>query len=131
MAALASMMTLPALADVTGGVSGRVTDLMGNPLPNVAVAVYKLPLHQAEVATRTVTTDKRGYFADITLEPGRYLVTANVSGWTSSCTIDDVFGGTVTRMKISVGADGQRCQGPRVHSATINPAQTADLYIIR
>lgn len=131
MTALAAAMALPALADQTGGVSGRVTDLMGHPLANAAVAIYKLPLHQAEAALHTSTTDKTGYFSNITLEPGRYLVTANVQGWTSSCVIDDVFGGNVTRMKISVGVDGQRCSGPRVHSATINPAQTADLYIIR
>ena len=131
MTALAAAMSLPAYADQTGGVAGRVTDLMGHPLANAAVAIYKLPLHQAQLALRTVTTDKGGYFTDITLEPGRYLVTANVMGWTSSCVIDDVFGGNVTRVKISVGADGQRCQGPRVHSAVINPAQTADVYIIR
>lgn len=130
--ALAAAMALPALADQTGGVAGRVTDLMGHPLANAAVAIYRLPLHgNANAALHTETTDKGGNFANITLEPGRYLVTANVQGWTSSCVIDDVFGGNVTHMKISVGSDGQRCSGPRVHSATINPAQTADVYIIR
>ncbi len=129
--ALAAMMTLPALAYQTGGVAGRVTDLMGHPLANTAVAIYKLPVREGSSAIKTTTTDKQGNFADITLEPGRYLVTANVMGWTSSCVIDDIFEGNVTHMKISVGADGQRCIGPRVHSATINPAQTADVYIIR
>jgi protocatechuate 3,4-dioxygenase beta subunit len=131
MTALAAAMSLPALADQTGGVSGRVTDLMGHPLANTAVSIYKLPVHEGSPAIKSATTDKQGYFTDITLEPGRYLVTANVMGWTSSCVIDDVFGGSVTRMKISVGADGQRCSGPRVHSAVVNPANTADVYIIR
>ena len=129
--ALVAATALPALADQSGGVAGRVTNLAtGKAYANAAVAIYRLPLHAAEAAMRTVTTDRNGNFADITLEPGRYLVTANVAGMTSSCVIDDVFGGQTTRMKIELGADGQRCIGPRVHSAVVNPANTADEYIV-
>ena len=125
-------MGLPGLAQqLPGGISGRVTDLMGHPLANTAVSIYRLPVREDSIAMKTMTTDRHGYFADITLQPGRYLVTANMMGWRSSCVVDDVFNGNVTRMNISVGADTARCSGPRVHSAVINPGETADIYIIR
>jgi hypothetical protein len=76
-----------------------------------------------------VTTDRRGYFSDIVLEPGRYVVTASVEGREAHCVIDDVFGDAVTRLQIEIGTDGARCSGPRVHSDMVNPALTSDEYI--
>lgn len=132
MLALAAIACAPASADVSGGVLGRVVDLnTGRPLANAAIAIYRLPVHENSSPLKSTTSDKTGYFRDITLEPGRYLITAEVIGLTSSCVIDDVFGGQATHIKIEIGPDGQRCVGPRVHSAVINPANTADEYVVR
>jgi 5-hydroxyisourate hydrolase-like protein (transthyretin family) len=120
----------PALA-ANGGLSGRVTDAStGAPAVGVAVAVYRMPMHQVDTGV-TLITDRHGYFVDVALEPGRYMVTANVMGRSASCVIDDVFDGVVTRVQIQIGANGVHCSGPRVHSATVNPAFTSDVYIIR
>jgi 5-hydroxyisourate hydrolase-like protein (transthyretin family) len=130
LAVAAALIATPALP-ASGGISGRVTDAStGSPAIGVIVAIYRMPLRQVTTGV-TVTTDRHGYFSDISLEPGRYLVTANVMGRNASCVIDDVFDGAVTRMQIRIGENGARCSGPRVHSATVNSAFTADVYIIR
>ena len=130
--ALAAGCTVPAFAEQSGGIAGRVFELgTGQPVATGTVAIYRLPFHKSDLAVRTVAIDKGGNFADITLEPGRYLVTADVNGAKASCAIDDVFGGQTTRLKIYSGSDGERCVGPRVHAAVINPANVADEYVIR
>jgi uncharacterized membrane protein len=122
---------VPVVAGQTGGISGYVVDLTtGKPMNNAAVAIYRLPMIPNAPALESALTDKHGFFVNLHLEPGRYLVTANIMGRTSSCVVDDVFGGLTMRMKIEVGADGQRCIGPKVHSAVVNPAETADVYRI-
>jgi len=128
---LVAAMALPAVAADTGGVAGTVVDLStGLPVQNAAVAIYRLPLATNAPVIESAVTDRHGFFANIHVQPGRYLVTANMQGRTSSCAIDDVFPGQVLRMKISIGADGQRCSGPKVHSAVVNPNETADVYRI-
>jgi hypothetical protein len=127
---LLAFTALPALAD-TGGVAGMVLDLnTGRPMSNAAVAIYRLPLTPNAPQIESALTNGKGFFSNLGLEPGRYLVTANISGRTSSCIVDDVFGGQVVHLKIEVGADGQRCIGPKVHSAVVNPSETADVYRI-
>jgi len=132
MLALAIAAMTSAFAADSGGVAGYVIDLStGKPIANVAVAIYRMPLQPKAPAIEQVSTDRNGFFANITLDPGRYLVTANVMGRMSSCVIDDVFGGYTTKIKIEVGVNTQKCLGPRVHSAIVNPSQTTDVYIIR
>ncbi len=131
MLGLVAAMTLPAVAADTGGITGYVMDLAtGQPVSSALVGIYRLPLATNAPVIETVTTDKRGFFSNIHVAPGRYLVTANIANRTSSCAIDDIFPGQVMRMKIEVGADGQRCIGPKVHSAVVNPSETADVYRI-
>ena len=131
MLGLLAAMALPAVAADTGGVAGYVVDLAsGQPISNAAVAIYRLPLDTNAPVLHSAVTDRHGFFANIHVEPGRYLVTANIANRTSSCTIDDVFPGQTVRMKIEIGADGQRCLGPKVHSAVVNPSETADVYRI-
>jgi hypothetical protein len=128
---LIAAMTLPAIAADTGGVAGYVVDLAsGQPVSNAAVAIYRLPLDTNAPVLESAVTDRHGFFTNIHVAPGRYLVTANVANRTSSCMIDDVFPGQMLRMKIWIGADGQRCSGPKVHSAVVNPSETADVYRI-
>ena len=130
LACLFAFAAIPALAD-TGGIAGTVVDLnTGMPMSNAAVAIYRLPLTLNAVQVESALTNRKGFFSNLDLDPGRYLVTANIQGRTSSCIIDDVNSGETVRMKIEVGADGQRCMGPNVSSATVDPAQTADLYRI-
>jgi 5-hydroxyisourate hydrolase-like protein (transthyretin family) len=129
---LLAAMTLPAIAADTGGVAGYVVDLAsGQPVNHAAVAIYRMPLATNAPIIESATTDSHGFFANIHVMPGRYLVTADVANRTSSCIVDDVFPGQTIRMKIEVGADGQRCIGPKVHSAVVNPNETADVYRIR
>ena len=128
---LLAAMTLPAVAADTGGVAGYVVDLAnGQPIANAAVAIYRLPLDTNAPVIESAVTNRQGFFTNIHVAPGRYLVTANIANRTSSCMIDDVFPGQTVRMKISIGADGQRCSGPKVHSAVVNPSETADVYRI-
>jgi hypothetical protein len=129
--ALFAAMTLPAAAANTGGISGFVYDLeSGKPIANATVALYGLPMRPEAPYLASSITDKKGFFVNLHLDPGRYLVTATVVGHTSSCVIDDVFSDQTATVKIYVGADGQRCVGPRVHSAIVNPNQPADEYVI-
>jgi len=128
---LLAAMALPAIAADTGGVAGYVVELAnGRPIANAAVAIYRLPLDTNAPVVESAVTDRHGFFTNIHVAPGRYLVTANIANRTSSCAIDDVFAGQTLRMKIAIGADGQRCSGPKVHSAVVNPSETADVYRI-
>jgi hypothetical protein len=130
LACLIALSALPALAD-TGGIAGMVVDLdTGLPMANAAVAIYHLPLTATSPQIQSALTNRKGFFTNMGLDPGRYLVTAEISGRTSSCIIDDVYANETVRMKIEVGADGQRCIGPHVQSAVLDPSQTADLYRI-
>ncbi len=129
--ALCAATALPAAAANTGGISGFVYDLeSGKPIDNATVALYALPMRAESPYIASSLTDKHGFFVNLHLDPGRYLVTATVVGHTSSCVIDDVFSDQTAQVKIFVGADGQRCVGPRVHSAVVNPNQPADEYVI-
>ena len=123
--------SLPAFA-ANGGIWGRILDDTGKPIPAVPVAVFRMPLHNSELAVSTLTTDRNGYFSHIALTPGRYLVRADINGSAVACSIDDVFDGFNTRMILHMQPNGTaQCSGPRVHSASINPAMTSDVYIIQ
>ncbi len=119
---------LPAFA-ANGGVSGTLLDEAGRPVAGASVAIFRMPISQADMALATVKTDRHGFFSDITLPPGRYLVSSVASAQSSSCVIDDVFDGAVTRFRLRLGPS-RLCSGPRLHSAVINPALTADVYIM-
>ena len=67
----------PAAAQTTGTIEGTVTDQGGGALPGVTVELSGPHLQ----GTRTATTANDGRFRFISLPPGPYKVTANLSGF--------------------------------------------------
>ena len=131
--ALVALGSAPALAQQsTGGISGYVSDLAtGKPMPGVTVLYYKGPwVDENATHVYKVETDKHGFFSDITLAPGRYVVMARVPGEMQACALDDVQSGEVTRLKMEIGHDKLMCTGPRVHPMMVDPNEVGDLYRI-
>jgi hypothetical protein len=128
------VMTAAAVADTTtnGGLQGQVVDLStGKPIDHATIVYYKTPyLDNGPNRIMTVKTDRRGYFTDITLEPGRYVIMARVPNKVEGCAVDDVQTGETARVKIEIGRDRIVCSGPRVHPTVVDPNLTADLYRI-
>lgn len=135
-AALLTLMIMTAgsaLADTqNGGLQGQVVDLSsGKPIAHATVLYYKTPyLDNGPNRIITMKTDRHGYFTDITLQPGRYIVMARVPGKVEGCAVDDVQTGETARVKLEVGRNEIVCSGPRVHPTLIDPNLTADLYRI-
>ena len=129
--ALFAASLLPAAAQDTSGVAGTVVDLdHQKPFANAAVGIYRLPLHNDSVPVATSTTDRDGFFSNITLEPGRYLITANVMGMHSSCEFEELYHGVVTRVRIEVSMNGERCEGKNIRPSLVIPGQVSDVYIV-
>lgn len=130
--ALAGSMAIPALGDNLGGISGTVVDAKtGQPITHATLYYYRAPyLEHGPNHIMTLQTNGRGFFSDVTLDPGRYVIMARLPGKVEGCAVDDVMGGEVTRMKIEIGRDTIMCSGPRVHSAMIDPNTSADVYRI-
>ena len=123
---------MPAIADQLGGISGTVVDAhTGQPMANAQLYYYKSPYRdQGPNEIKVLTTNGRGFFSDITLEPGRYIVMARFPGKVEGCAVDDVMGGEVAHLKIEIGHDAIMCSGPRVHPALVDPNATASVYRI-
>jgi Carboxypeptidase regulatory-like domain len=130
--ALASACILPALADQNGGIAGTVVDAKtGQPMAHATLYYYKAPyLENGPNQIKTLQTNSRGFFADITLQPGRYVVMARFPNKVEGCAIDDVVGGETTHMRLEIGHDALMCSGPHIHPMTIDPNATADVYRI-
>ena len=64
-------------AQTTGNIEGTVTDQNGGALPGVTVEATSPNLQ----GTRTATTGPDGRFRFVSLPPGSYKVTANLSGF--------------------------------------------------
>jgi hypothetical protein len=131
MLALASLIAAPALAEPMGGITGYVTDAStGQPIAHAAILYYRAPYVENVTTLKKVETNSRGFFSDITLEPGRYILMTTVPGKVMGCAVDDVMNGEIARVKIVVGHQEIYCSGPRVHAALIDPNATADVYRI-
>lgn len=130
--ALASFMAAPALAaQFGGGLSGHVTDLKtGQPIAHATILYYRAPYIDNVTVLKKLETDRRGYFTDVTLEPGRYVLMSQVQGKVMGCAVDDVQDGESTRVNIKMGYDTIVCSGPRVHPTMVDPNATADVYRI-
>ena len=131
--ALASLMiAIPAFADDTsGGIAGTVVDIKtGQPIDRAQIMYYRAPFIENGTTIRKLETDRHGFFRDITLEPGRYIVMAQVPGRVLGCAVDDVQNGEISRIRIEIGRDAIVCSGPRVHPTLIDPNATADVYRI-
>lgn len=81
---LASMLALglvaagsPALAQTTGTLKGKVVDGKGAPVDSAAVVIE---FKGGITLKRQITTNKRGEFIQVGLQPGPYLVTVNKEG---------------------------------------------------
>ncbi|HEY6325150.1 MAG TPA: carboxypeptidase-like regulatory domain-containing protein [Candidatus Cybelea sp.] len=130
--ALAGSLAVPAIADQLGGISGYVVDAhTGQPMAHAQLYYYRSPYRdQGPNDIKVLETNSRGFFSDITLEPGRYVVMARLPGKVEGCAVDDVMGGEVARVKIEIGHDAIMCSGPRVHPALVDPNATASIYRI-
>jgi hypothetical protein len=131
--AIVSLLSVPALADSnTAGLSGTVVDVnSGQPIEHATILYYKTPyLENGTNRIYETKTDRKGFFSDITLEPGRYVIMARVPDRVLGCAVDDVQIGEVTRVKLEIGRDRIVCSGPRVHPTSVDPNLTADLYRI-
>ncbi len=130
--ALAGSLAMPAIADQLGGISGYVVDAhTGQPMANAQLYYYRSPYRdEGPNEIKELKTNSRGFFSDITLEPGRYVVMARLPGKVEGCAVDDVMGGEVARLKIEIGHDAIMCSGPRVHPALVDPNATASVYRI-
>jgi hypothetical protein len=132
MLALAGSFAIPALGDQLGGISGTVVDAhTGQPMAGATLYYYRAPyLENGANHIMQLKTNGRGFFSDITLEPGRYVIMARLPGKVEGCAVDDVMGGEVARMRIEIGHSSIMCSGPRVHPSLVDPNATASLYRI-
>lgn len=113
------------------GVSGFVVNAETHkPFVNAQVAIYRMPLGNAATAVSTLNTDKRGFFSNILLEPGRYVVTATANGERTACQTSDIYRGAVARVRIEMSKDRDYCIGKGVTSSLVVPGQGANVYII-
>ncbi len=132
MLALAGSFAATALADQPGGISGSVVDAKtGQPVAHAKLYYYRAPYHEnGPNHIMALDTNARGFFSDVTLDPGRYVVMARFPGKVEGCAVDDVVGGEVAHLRIEIGHDAIMCSGPRVHPALVDPNATADVYRI-
>lgn len=131
----AAFLPLAALADATGGVSGVVIDrATGRPVAGATIAVYQLPAGESDrpnmTRVRALKTDRHGFFSDLSLEPGGYLITATVPRRAAACAVHAINNGVVRHLQIVVSNDSHAsyCRGP--YSVPIDPDETADVYRI-
>jgi len=130
---VAAALAFPAIAGAEGpsGMSGFVIDAVTRaPLGGVTVVVARdenPPKEKDEVVT-----DRHGFFTDLALRPGGYVVIVDIRNKLISCIVDDVHEGVVRHMKILVGRSGNdsQCVGPLVRHDTVDPDETASLYRI-
>jgi hypothetical protein len=128
--ALAGSLFGIALADQPGGISGTVVDVKtGQLVPGAALYYYRAPyLENGPNHIMTLQTNRHGFFSDVTLQPGKYVIMARFPNKVQGCAVDDIMGGEVARMKIEIGRDAIMCSGPRVHPALVDPNATSDVY---
>jgi hypothetical protein len=130
-AAMAGANAGRAIAGDSGGIAGFVvSSATGRPLAGESLLYYRWPYVENATEVRELRTDARGFFSDITLAPGRYAIVAAERDSISGCTIDDVFGGEVSRVRVTLERNGKNCAGPRTNPALIDSAATADVYRI-
>lgn len=120
-----------AAANSFGGVSGYVVDgATARPVPGAAIVIARLP--ENAPTQRSVVANRKGFFVELGLEPGRYTVTANVLGRSASCVIDDVYADQVRSVRIVLGPPSGEpsCFRAQFHRSVVNPDETADVYRI-
>jgi hypothetical protein len=101
---IVTALCLPAAAQTTGGtLSGFVTDPARAVIPGATVTV----VNQATGVSRTLTTDERGFYSAPNLLPGRYDLTASLSGFSDAARrglLVEVGQEVVVSLQLEVGA---------------------------
>lgn len=101
---VACILAIPAAAqsEISGDITGTVTDPSGAILPNAAVKLK----NNGTGATQTATTNSAGAYRFSLLPPGSYTVSASVQGFQSVSQIVQVSVGQATAMnlQLAVGA---------------------------
>ena len=87
-----------AQSNISGDITGTVTDASGAALPNAAVTVTSMEKGQA----KAVTTDKVGDFRVPLLPPGRYEIKVSASGFQAGKVEVRVAAGTITPVNIAL-----------------------------
>jgi Carboxypeptidase regulatory-like domain len=124
--ALAGLMGTTALADASGGIVGSVVDTTtGKSLSNVPITITRV---ESSPRSWTTKTNGKGSFAQLSLEPGRYLVVATLPGQTIGCALDDIFTGETIHLKIGIAGSHLICAAPRAHPALVDPSAVSDVY---
>jgi|SRR5579862_5381242 len=128
-AALALMVfcAMPARAEGAGGVSGFVVD----PQSSARVAgVNLLLIRDGGGQPISLTSNQRGFFSALALEPGAYILVADGIGGpgTTSCVAVNVDEGEVVRVVVPVVHYSRDCAFPK--PSLIDASQTADIYRI-
>lgn len=130
--ALGCALSAIALADEPGGIAGTVVDAKTKaPIAHATLYYYRNPwLDNGPNHLMRMETNAHGFFSDITLQPGRYVIMSTIPGKVEGCAVDDVMGGEVAHMKIEMGHNEIMCSGPRVHPAMVDPNAVGDIYRI-
>jgi hypothetical protein len=117
-------------AEGATGVAGSVIHAGSKtPIPGVTIVIARDGNPPED--RRQMTTDKKGTFSDIGLQPGVYMVATEVKGQLIGCKVNDVRGGIVRHVQIIVGAtvSDTKCVGSTV-GGTLDSDETASLYRI-
>jgi hypothetical protein len=122
---------LPATAaQPYGGVNGYVAT-NGAPMADATVAVYRLPIKKGNmIPLHIVHTDKNGYFTQIPLERGFYLVSASSKDGHAGCAVANLNHVVVSRVRISLANFGQTCDEINVRSALVASDQGGNLTTV-
>jgi hypothetical protein len=114
-----------ALADTPAGIGGVVVD--GTSRQPVSAS---LTFRRGGSAAFSTTSNARGFFIALGLEPGRYSVTATAAGRTATCDLE-VDGGEIHRYRLTLAADARRaeCEAPARYGL-VDPDQSGNLYRI-
>src|ERR1700739_2042998 len=105
---------LYAQSNISGDISGSVTDASGAAMPNAQVSVTSLEKGQV----KTVLTDRVGDYRVPLLSPGRYQVKATAKGFETSAVEVTVSAGSITPVDIALTV-GQASTTIEVNSGEI------------
>jgi len=120
-----------AMADEPGGITGVVLDSHGQRLANVPLQIYQLPVVERDTSRMHETlTNRRGFFVQMGLTPGTYVVLANAEGHKIRCVIRNVYEGRVRRVTLQASTTPGEDKCEANYPPNFDPDETADVYRI-
>jgi len=130
MLALLIATAMPVLASGgTGGFLGHVYGPDGRPLDGAQVAFFRLPMTNVDRAVAVATTNSKGYYSRMLLQPGRYMVAVATGKNAGDCAVEQAFADGMTRSDLRVHP-GTGCRGPKSYASMVNPAITGDYTLV-